>query len=190
MSIVTVKVRIVGVPPGLLQQSKGVMIADEEKSGKGITRTPEQEAALRCHWLQSGKKKTCSIPWVAVYKSLCTAASDFKIRGRKSAGTLIAATVSCADDLISIGTDQFETYIEFVRIPPRTGALVRIGRPRFREWSADFALIVDAEMYDKGDVGIIRKIMEHSGKMVGIGAWRPQLKGPYGRFLVEKFEVN
>lgn len=187
ISIVKIDVGIQGVPPGLLMASKRIMEAESLK--KGVQRTAEQEAELHCHWT-TAKKRMLGIPWVNLYKSICTAASDYKYKGQKTMGTLVAATISCEEDMISLGTDGYEVYAEWARIPPRTGAMVKISRPRIREWKASFVLIVDPEMYGKEGLSALKNIIAHAGKMVGIGPWRPQLKGPYGRFIVTQFKIR
>ncbi len=185
------RVTISGKPPGLIQQGKGRMAkeAEDKAGGKGSKKsagmTHEAEAELLAHWTTVKGKKQLALPWVALYKAISKAASDFKYKGQKTMGTLIAATISCDLDMIPLGTSDYEVYVEWVRIPPRTGAMVQIGRPRLREWTATFTLIVDAEMY--ANVGVLREVIEHAGKLVGIGAWRPELKGPYGRFTVDEF---
>jgi hypothetical protein len=185
------KVRVVlcGREPGMIQQKMNGEQTKPPGGKKGQHATPEQEAINHAHWTGTGKNVSLAIPWVAVYRSICSAASDFKAGGRKNMSTLVAATISCETPLISLKTNKYEVFAEFVRIPPRTGAMVRVGRPLIKDWRAEFIMSVDSEMYAHGDVGCLRAIIEQAGKMVGLGAWRPQLKGPYGRFFVEVFEI-
>ena len=181
-----IKVSIRGLSP-LIFQGKGLMTEDaKSNSKKKKAREPAEEAKLRAHWVGTGKDRSLCIPWVMLYKSICTAAGSFKYRGNKTMSTIVAATITCEDDRISLGTDKYEVYEEFVRVPPRTGAMVNIGRPKLREWKASFVLMVDDEMYSAEG---LKDIIAHAGKLVGIGAWRPELKGPHGRFEVVEFET-
>lgn len=190
IKIAKANVTLQGLPPGLLMNSKRLMELDRGKSGakKGAHRSPEEEAELHCHWTTVKGKKMLAFPWAGLYRSICSAASQFKWQGKKMMTELVAATISCEQDFISIGTDKYEVYPEWVRIPPRTGSMVKVGRPRIREWEMSFTLLVDDELYGKG-AGMLEDIIQHAGKMVGIGPWRPSLKGPYGKFVVSKFEV-
>lgn len=185
-------VTIRGRPPGLIHQGKGRMAADlaDPNNGKKTGgRTKEAEAELLAHWTIVGKKRVPAIPWVQIYNSLSIAGKDFKVKGsRKSMEHRIAATVSCGLDMIPIQGPPYEVYVDWVRIPPKTGSMVLLGRPRYREWSATFTMDVDSEMY--ADIMILKQILVHAGKVVGAGAWRPELKGPYGRFTVERFELK
>jgi hypothetical protein len=184
-----VRVGLKSLPPGLLMNSKRKMERDEQLAAgkKGVKCSPAEEAELHCHWTTVGKKKQLAFPWVGFYKALCDAARTFKY-GKSSMATLVAATISCDQDFLPLGTDQYEVYQEWVRIPPRTGAMVKIARPRLAEWSTEFTLSVDAELYGKG-VAMLEPVIAHAGRMVGIGPWRPSLKGPYGKFALVKFEV-
>lgn len=180
-----VRVKICGKEPGIIFQGKGLM-EEDAGSAKPPRRTPDEEAKLRAHWMGTGRNRTLCIPWVMLYNSFCSAAGSFKYRGSKKMTAVVSATISCETDNITLGTDQYEVFAEYVRIPPRTGALVKIGRPRVREWSAEFVLVVDDELYD---VNNLLPIMQHAGNLIGIGAWRPEKRGPYGRFTVAEFQV-
>lgn len=180
-----VKVTIKGKEPGLLFQGKGVMEADEGVKTP-VRRSPEEEARLRAHWVGEGKNKQLCIPWVMLYNSICTAAGSFKFRGSKKMTAVVAATVTCEVDRIPLGTSDYEVYADYCRIPPRTGSMVKIGRPRLKAWSATFVLIVDDELYDAAH---LKPIIEHAGNLIGIGAWRPEKRGAHGRFSVESFEI-
>lgn len=184
-TLVTINVEIEGLPPGLMFQGKGLMDVTGDKPGK--PRPPEEEARLRAHWVKVGSKKQLGIPWIMLYKSICQAGRDFKFKGTRKMESILAPTISAEQDVFSLGTDQFETWEDWVRIPPKTGAVVKIGRPLLREWRLKFTVIADCEMWEPGD---LEKIIVHAGKMVGIGANRPSLKGPYGRFKVAKFDVK
>ncbi len=182
-----VLVKLKSISP-LIFQGKGVMDADAGDDGKKKKkRTPEEEAEMRAHWTGKGEKRSLCVPWVMLYQSICAAAGSFKFRGQKTMTSVVAATVSCEVDSISLDTAEYDVFEEYVRIPPRTGVMVKIGRPRIREWEASFVMLVDDEMYP---VDVLRGIIAHAGKLIGIGAWRPQLKGPHGRFTVESFELQ
>lgn len=64
---------------------------------------------------------------------------------------------------------------------------VIVIRPRWNEWSATFDLIVDE---DSITVETIQRILEYSGKYIGIGSYRPQNKGQFGRFKIDEFKLK
>jgi hypothetical protein len=187
-----VHVTIAGKPPGLIFGGKGVMEADAAEPSakkKKKYREPQEEAKLRGHWKGTGKSRELCIPSPMLYLSFCDAAKDYThpANKRKSMVYLLAATIAFEEDRIGLGTSEFECFEDYVRIPPRTGPCVKIGRPRLKEWEASFTIIVDHEMWN---IEMLQEIIVHAGKTVGIGAWRPSLKGSHGRFALVKFEVE
>ena len=58
-------------------------------------------------------------------------------------------------------------------------------RPLFREWVLSFRLIVDEEDIP---LEVLKEIIDLAGRRVGIGDYRPQKGGPFGRFMVTRFE--
>lgn len=61
---------------------------------------------------------------------------------------------------------------------------VIVIRPRWNTWKAEFTLSVDE---DSITIETIEKIIEYSGKYIGIGSYRPQCKGPFGRYRIVSF---
>lgn len=72
-----------------------------------------------------------------------------------------------------------------VRIPPRTGGRVLMHRPMFEKWELEFTLELDEEIIGPK---FLRAIVDDAGKRIGLGDYRPDCKGPYGRFVVKKWE--
>jgi hypothetical protein len=67
----------------------------------------------------------------------------------------------------------------------KTPTAVAIIRPRFPHWEFDVEIDYD-EKRVKGEV--IRQLFENAGGSQGLGAFRPNKRGPFGRFRVEKWE--
>ena len=184
-TLVNIKVEIEGVPPGILFQGKGLMELSNGKPGKPLP--PDEEAKHRAHWTTVGGKRQLAIPWVMLYQSICKAGGSFKDKGKRTFASVLPPTISCEQDMIPLGTDKFETFVDWVKIPPRTGSMVKIGRALLRKWKCAFTIVADCETWEPK---VLEAIIVEAGKNVGIGAWRPQLKGPYGRFKVVKFSIE
>lgn len=58
-------------------------------------------------------------------------------------------------------------------------------RPKWKDWSTEFHLLVDN---DTITVETIKDIIEAAGSNIGTGSYRPEHKGPFGRFIIEEFE--
>jgi hypothetical protein len=70
-------------------------------------------------------------------------------------------------------------------VNPNGGEAVAICRPRFDDWGFSCNLEVGPEItLDK-----VRTLFEIAGKHCGLGSFRPQKGGPFGRFQVVKWEV-
>ena len=58
-------------------------------------------------------------------------------------------------------------------------------RAKFDEWGAVFLLDVDPELVDEPH---LEKWLAIGGKRIGLGDWRPEKSGKYGRFELEEIE--
>jgi hypothetical protein len=67
-----------------------------------------------------------------------------------------------------------------VRIPATGGRILR-HRPMFDDWSLAFDMSIDTSIID---LKLSRQIIDDAGKRVGLGDFRPQTKGPFGKFVV------
>lgn len=63
---------------------------------------------------------------------------------------------------------------------PSTGGRIMAHRPIFHEWSLTFTLESDGTY----DLKTIRNLIDICGKRIGLGAFRPDRKGPFGTFVV------
>lgn len=64
---------------------------------------------------------------------------------------------------------------------------VCIVRPRISEWRLLFTLKFDDKRGISEDT--VLKLVEIAGRKIGLCDWRPQKKGRFGRFVIEKFEI-
>jgi hypothetical protein len=68
---------------------------------------------------------------------------------------------------------------------PKTGGRFLCYRPCFEDWSLAFTLTLDLkEMNEK----LLREIVDAAGKKIGLGDFRPDNKGPYGKFVVTSWK--
>jgi hypothetical protein len=68
-----------------------------------------------------------------------------------------------------------------------TGAWTLCHRPRFEDWRLDFTLLIDRELLP---MTAARELVAVAGQRIGIGDFRPERGGPFGRFLVESWSVT
>ena len=65
------------------------------------------------------------------------------------------------------------------------GRIMR-SRPCFEKWALEFQLDIDDEEIP---AEVVKDVLDHAGKRVGIGDFRPEKGGSFGRFHVTKWDV-
>ena len=143
--------------------------------------TPDEDARARLYVLPDG---TLYFPAENLRQSIITAAARHKI-GRRSASSDAAAALAVWPEAIPL-EHEWEVDARAVVIPATKGRVTRY-RPIFRTWSLSFVFEVDTELFDKG---LAHRVLEDAGRYVGIGDFRPQRKGPYGRFIISHWEAR
>lgn len=73
-----------------------------------------------------------------------------------------------------------------IRIPTTGGRILR-HRPCFDDWRLTFSVELDT---DTIPVKLFRMIVDDAGKKIGLGDFRPDCKGPYGRFVVVNWKIE
>ena len=71
-----------------------------------------------------------------------------------------------------------------VVIKATKGRIMRY-RPKLPKWGLDFTCIVDV---DTISIEVLKECFEIAGKYVGLGDFRPENGGMFGRFIVTKFK--
>jgi hypothetical protein len=115
-------------------------------------------------------------------QAIITAAARQKI-GRRAATSDMAGALYLRPDALPL-TGDWQVDERPVVIPATKGRLVRY-RPRFDEWSISGTLAFDERLVDER---LVRTCVDEAGMYVGIGDFRPQKKGPYGRFIVTSWQ--
>jgi hypothetical protein len=183
-----VQVTIQGVTPLLMnrfQEANEVKvqsgISAVSISGKG---TPREQAALKAY---SDDKGNLYIPGPNIFSCIIQAGTFHKCGKSKITtlkSSLIPAGMSIMDLVCPLDTMEFEVDSRSVVIPS-TGGRIMAHRPRLDEWSLTFTLDVDTTMFD---LKTARLLIDDAGKKVGLGDFRPARKGPFGKFVVVKWE--
>jgi hypothetical protein len=127
-------------------------------------------------------------PSSAITRLVREAAANHKLKGtRKSMKYLVPSAVFAVVDEVFITNGDgktkvtdFEVDSRPVTIPSTKGRIMR-HRARWDCWSATFDLDIDDELLDPK---IVHELLVEGGKRVGIGDYRPEKGGPFGRFQV------
>ncbi len=73
-----------------------------------------------------------------------------------------------------------------VRIPA-TGGRILCHRPCFNDWRLTFTLEIDSDLIS---IRLVRDLVDAAGKRIGLGDFRPDCKGPFGKFVVISWVEN
>jgi len=188
--MVNFKVRIEGVSD-LLQNNCQIMEMKQPKS-------PEQIPA----WLEAqvyrGEDGFLYHPSAAIRNAFLEGAKQMKI-GKKSAKTVLMGITNIFPELyipLYRNGEQIKDYVKFTTSAVnhnvgKGGARIITHRPKIvLPWEMEFILEVNDDFLDINETTKkqLRDIFTQAGMMVGIGCWRPEKSGLFGRFRVKSFE--
>lgn len=175
-----------GVYPGLLTHSAEAMGNGDVKRGDNVP-SPEEEAELGCYRLPDG---TCGIPSAAIRSAMIRAAGAYRHRGR-SLKAIFGHILTDVDLWPLLDPDTREPLRDY-KIDIRRAVVQRQGvrraRPLFPRWMVDDGSFkYDAELLP--DPKTMAMVLADAGLRIGVGDYRPENGGPFGRFELVEFEV-
>jgi hypothetical protein len=176
---------ITGVSPLLQNNPIGSMMGQTAGLGGKTIPTAEQEANRLCY---RNKQGFLYIQTVAFRNAMIAAGSGRKV-GKMMAKRMVSASIFPRYDqavLLDPHTnkpiEKYEIFSVPVNIKGR-GRVIR-SRPRLEEWKTRLELDVNREFLPVGPRGneIVVELLSIAGQLVGVGDWRVEKNGPYGRF--------
>lgn len=147
--------------------------------------SPREQAEAR---LYVGQDKKYIIPQPNIFRAIIDGGTFFKagkskITTQKTSMIPACVSIPCVEIPIE-SKDGWEVDTRAVRIPS-TGGRILCHRPCFHDWSLSFTVDLDTDMLN---VKLLREIIDAAGKRIGLGDFRPACKGPFGKFVVTKWE--
>jgi len=156
------------------------MTAQERKKQPKTARDPEGDAAAACYRTDKGEY---GIPLVAFKAALIGAAhKDFGLEKTLLRKALFVPT-SDSGGIIPIETEDYILREDIVRVG--IGQTDIRYRPQFTTWRANIVIQIDTELLKPED---IVNLVNRAGFSVGIGEWRPEKGGEWGRFELDTSE--
>lgn len=170
----TFQVRIEGMTPLLVNRFHEQAAEDATYGvhGKRERPGPEQDAELRLY--SNGEGPYIPSEWLR--RAMIEASKRFK-SGRRAATTDVAAVCAVYPFEIPL---KGEWHVDSRAVVVQAARILR-NRPMFDQWSVDFQIQIDTDLVGER---LIRDVLEGAGNYVGVGDFRPQRKGQYGRFRV------
>jgi len=171
-----VNVKIRGISPLLMHRFPLEPIQAIEKKSR------EEQAEIAAY--RDGETQELYIPGVAIQRALIAAATYSKGKGRATLQKPVAACVFVDPDQCSLGTTTYKIDARAVVVPATKGRIVRV-RPRIDAWETMFSLDYDPDLLTEQQ---LRTVVDDAGARVGLLDFRPERKGPFGRFMVTAWE--
>lgn len=190
MQIATIKIRIEGTTPLLCNKftDAAAMAATNgtRSSLSGDKGTPREQAQEKLYIGQDGK---FIIPQPNIFRCIIDAGKYFKA-GRTKVTTQKSSLIPACVDMNEVEypifhTDPWEVDTRAVRIPS-TGGRILCHRPCFHDWALQFVVQLDTELIG---IKLFREILDAAGKRIGLGDFRPDNKGPFGKFVITKWVI-
>ena len=184
----TIQITIAGITPLLCNKftDEAMMSATNGNSSalNGDKGSPREQAEEK---LYIGRNKKPMIPNPNIFRCIIDAGKYFK-NGKSKVTTLkssiIPACVSILEPEIQIKhKDPWRVDTRAVR-NPATGGRFATHRPMFDDWQLTFTAELDDELMA---ANLFREIVDAAGKRIGLGDFRPDCKGPFGKFVVTKW---
>lgn len=193
-------VRIKGLSPLIQHSSLGVDSkhpANIEKAEitrkKGSNRTASDDAriaeldTLLGFWLDSSNRPT--VPAAAIRSCLETAAKKLKQGGQVREGLTVINTRLEYDE------ERYGTDLETLQSSTQFRAVVVVQRSRMMRtrpmfdlpWAVTFQVDAEDDLVDESQ---LRQWLDIAGRRIGLGDWRPEKSGEFGRFEVESLETR
>ena len=185
-------VRINGISPMLQHRPTEEGLGGDGNGTRRVkldtTITPREVAAKAVYQAKDG---SFYFPSGAIARLLREAGSNHKQRGnRKSMKYVIPGAVFQTAEAIPLLTELGQPIMDFdidsrpVTIPSTKGVVMR-HRARFERWAAQFTLEIDDATIPPE---FILQLLTEGGRAIGIGDFRPERGGPFGRFQVTSWE--
>lgn len=190
-----VGVIIKGVTP-LLQNAMSMDcllgIRDKAKKPKTAEKPSlRDEADNKVHRLANGDP---CVPIQMLYSSFINAGQFVRLDGKRQVST---AKATVLPGMLTIEEAHLPIFLPGADDPapwevdiqqgrnPNGGEAVCIVRPRFDHWELRLTVSIDREQMP---LPMARNLIDIAGSRIGIGDFRPQRKGTFGRFSVNAWE--
>ncbi len=174
-----IELEIEGVSPLLLHNPAGMRPPNATLARKNIPEV-EVEAEAGTYRMPDGQ---LALPTPA-FRSCLVSGGKGRRFGKTAATTIIKGAVFAADEMTPLfdpdGTPAHTFEIDMRRAVVQRAAVVR-ARPKLPKWAATIRFEIDDEFISETQV---REVLAIGGRTIGVGDYRPEKAGPFGRFTL------
>lgn len=176
-----INIKLEGIGNGLLMHR--FPIADEEVQGKIKNRKQTKDDVES--YLYKDEEGNLVQPSIHIVSAMKRAGSKFQVagQGKTTFKNIIGSGAVCIEpEMIPHEIQEWEPDRRSVVV--KQSRIVRT-RPLLKKWALSFIVDFDDEEISKP---VLKEILDYAGRRVGIGDFRPEKGGSFGRFIVTKFE--
>lgn len=186
---IQIKVRCEGVTPILFNRKSPELLQrlwSPDKKAKTAPRPLPREHAEKClYTLPDGRHY---VPGEMLMSSLIAAGAFVRLEGRRqissAKSTTLPAFLTLLDSQLILSHQAWEVDMRG-GVNPNGNEAVCIVRPRFDKWGFEVSILIENEEIDEAR---IRELFDKAGSRMGLGDFRPQRKGIFGKFRVACWE--
>jgi hypothetical protein len=183
-AVAQIKITVRGVYPLMTHNPSTMGQGQEAKRGSRIPEA-EVEAEAGTYRLEDG---SCAIKGESFRGCILDAAGAWKAKRSTMKSRLSHITI--VEELLQLRHHD-ETPITSYEIDARRAVIKKQGiirrRPKYAEWQCDFTVQYDPVLVP--EPLIIVDIAADAGGRIGVGDYRPQKNGPFGRFKVISYQL-
>ena len=184
------KVKVIGVTPYMQHRMDVQKLEAWEKSrGKiierdGLNDEPSKTAAFHAYIDDKGQYY---IP--SEHFKQCFVKGGGYVKGKvgnstRSMKNIVAGMWRIEEEKISFR--KFDEVDTRSAVNNNVKARIIVHRPKWIKWSAGFTLLIDDDAKNGITEETINNIISYGGRYLGVGSYRPEHTGEYGRFAIEK----
>ena len=172
-------VEIEGTSPLLMNRFRDSQIEGKTKKKAEASEEPLED---KLYLLENGKPY---IPANYFYRSMIDAGKKLKVRGqgKSTYSKIVGSVVEVNPEAIELVGGYKPFRISAVN--PMTKGRMMVTRPRFEKWSCKFEVTTTDDIIG-GET--INELLVLAGQQTGVGDWRPEKKGRFGKFMVTSFK--
>ena len=180
----TYNITIEGVSPLLMNRPSQLDIGEKSKDQKRETMTKEEIAEAKLYTDAEGK---VYMPATWFQGAVVEAGKQKKMMGKGSAkATYSKVAGSCVEiNPFEIVLNAKWKVFSILAVNPTTRGRNVLHRPQFDKWKADFECTFDENQIE---IPVMKELFDIAGRNVGVGDWRPQKKGRFGKFQVTSWK--
>lgn len=167
-----IEITIEGTTPLLMHKFSMEQIEGQSKM------TAEQQCEIAAYRMPDTKE--LFVPGVNIQRCFVKGGAFVKGKGRATLQKTVAACVMITPENVLLGTKHFQIDSRSVVIAATKGRIIR-HRPRLDNWKLVFYLEFDDVLLSMKE---LRSVVDNAGLRCGLGDFRPEKGGYFGRFTV------